>query len=342
MREAKSYLPYYTDTMQRQTIKTNNLSTLTWSNDYLIDWANSGRQYFADGQVKELGRYYFAFPFDSAITSEDGIYSVIYKKLGTKGLLLKNGQILREINRSYYHAEVYEYPIAFAKLKDGRNILIHCPEEYCRLDFEEVETGNFLTNHIVRKPSDFFHSRLEVSLDNKTLLSKGWAWHPYDFIEVFDIEECIHNPLALDKSKHNPDVDAEICSASFITNDLVLIGSPNDTEPFNHDPSDKLKNGQIGIWNIKTNEVTEIIQPNFTIGGHLTAIDETFAWDLYENPKIINFKTGEIVDELKDIQSGNQVSSIIHHLDNLPRIAFNRKTKQVAISKDNKIEILTK
>lgn len=342
MLKAKRYLPYYTDTMQRQTIKTNNLSTLTWSNDYLIDWANSGRQYFADGQVKELGSYYFAFSFDSAITSEDGIYSVIYKKLGTKGLLLKNGKILREINRSYYQAEVYEYPIAFAKLKDGRNILIHCPEEYCRLDFEEVETGNFLTNHIVRKPSDFFHSRLEVSFDNKTLLSKGWAWHPYDFIEVFDIEECIHNPLALDKSKHNPDVDAEICSASFITNDLVLIGSPNDTEPFNHDPSDKLKNGQIGIWNIKTNEVTEIIQPNFTIGVHLTAIDETFAWDLYENPKIINFKTGEIVDELKDIQSGNQVSSIIHHLDNLPTIAFNRKTKQVAISKDNKIEILTK
>ncbi|RZK58780.1 MAG: hypothetical protein EOO91_07255 [Pedobacter sp.] len=328
--------------MQRQTIQTNNLSTLSWSNDYLIDWANSGRQYFADGQVKELGSYHFAFSFDSAITSEDGIYAVIYKKLGTKGLLLKNGQILREINRSYYQAEVYEYPIAFAKLKDGRNILIHCPENYCRLDFEEVETGNFLTNHIVRKPSDFFHSRLEVSLDHKTLLSKGWAWHPYDFIEVFDIEECIHNPIALDKSKHKPDVDAEICSASFITNDLVLIGSPNDTEPFNDEPSDKLKNGQIGIWNIKTNEVTEIIQPNFTIGGHLMAIDETFAWNLYENPKIINFKTGEIVDELKDIQSGNQISSIIHHLYNLPTIAFNRQTKQVAISKDNKIEILTK
>jgi hypothetical protein len=170
--------------MQRQTIETNNLSTLTWTNDCLIDWANSGRQYFANGQVKELGSYYFAFSFDSAITSEDGIYSVIYKKLGTKGLLLKKGQILREINRSYYQAEVYEYPIAFAKLKEGRNILIHCPEDYCRLDFDEVETGNRLTNHIDRKPSDFFHSRLEVSPDNRKLLSKGWAWHPFDFVEV--------------------------------------------------------------------------------------------------------------------------------------------------------------
>jgi hypothetical protein len=73
--------------MQRQTIQTNQISTLSWTNNYLIDWANSGRQYFTNGQVKELGSYYFAFSFDSAITSEDGIYSVIYKKLGTKGLL---------------------------------------------------------------------------------------------------------------------------------------------------------------------------------------------------------------------------------------------------------------
>lgn len=328
--------------MQRKTIKTEYISTLSWKSNYLIDWANSGRQFFPNGQIKEIGSYRFAFSFDSAITSKDGIYSVIYKKLGIKGLLLKNGKILREINRSFYQAEVYEYPIAFAKLKDGRNILIHCPEDYCRLDFEEIETGNRLTNHLDRNPSDFFHSRLEVSPDNKTLLSKGWAWHPYDFVEVFNIEECIDNPLALDKSKHNPNVDAEICAASFITNDLVLIGSPLDTEPFNHDPSDKLKNGQIGIWNIKTNEVTRIIQLNFTFGGHLTAIDETFAWDLYESPKIINFKTGEIVNEMKDIQSGNQISSIIHHLDNLPIIVFNRQTKQVAISKDNIIEILTK
>jgi hypothetical protein len=328
--------------MQRQTIQTNYISTISWTNNYLIDWANSGRQYFPNGETKEIGSYHFAFSFDSAITSEDGVYAVIYKKLGTKGLLLKNGQILREINRSYYQAEVYEYPIAFAKLKDGRNILIHCPEDYCRLDFEEVETGKRLTNHIDRKPSDFFHSRLEVSPDNKTILSKGWAWHPFDFVEVFDIEECIENPLALDKSKHNPDVDAEISSASFITNDLILIGAHNDTEPFNHEPSDKLKNGQLAVWNIKTNEIFGIITPNFNFGGHIYIIDETFAWDLYSHPKIFNFMTGQIVEELKDIESGNQVSSIIHHLDNLPTILFNRQTKQIAISKDNKIEILTK
>ncbi len=326
--------------MQRQTIEAKYISTLSWTNNHLIDWANSGRKFYPDGRIEKNSWFGFFSSFDSAITSEDGVYAVIYHKLGTEGILLKNGRVLRRIYRSSYKANFYEYPVAFAKLKDGRTILIHCPNDYCSLEFEEVETGLQLSN-IDRKPSDFFHSRLEVSPDNKTLLSKGWYWHPFDHVGIFDIDECIENPKALDNSKHNLEVDAEVSSASFITNELVLIGSSKDAEVFEDEPSDRLKNGQIAIWNIKTNEVSEIVQANFDIGGHLIVIDETFAWELYENPKIINFKTGEIVEEIKEIQSGNQVSSIISHLGKLPLVAFNRQTKQVAISKDNKIEILT-
>lgn len=328
--------------MHRQTLHTNYLQTLSWLDDRIIDWANSGRQYLLSGQVQEMGSYGFGFPFDSATTSDNRIYSVIYQKLGTKGLLLKNGKVLREINRSYYQADVYEYPVAFVTIKDGKTLLIHCPNNYCQIDFEEVETGEIITKHIDRKPLDFFHSRFEISPDNRILLSKGWGWHPFDFVEVFDIEECIKNPLLLDKSKLSPDVDAEICAASFISSNLVLIASPNDTEPFNHEPSDKLKNGQIAIWDIQTNGISNLLTANFTIGGHLTAIDDTFAWDLYDFPKIVNFKTGEVVEKIEDINSGQQVSSIIHHLENLPKIAFNKKTKQCAITNNDKVEILTR
>lgn len=328
--------------MIRQTFLTYSFQTVSLLDDRVIDWAYSGRQFLLNGQYEELGSYVYSFPFDSAVTCEDGIYAVIYQKLGTKGLLLKNGKILREINRSYYHADVYEYPVAFVKAKNNKTYLIHCPFQYCQIDFEDVETGEIVTQNENRKPSDFFHSRFEVSPDNKTLLSKGWGWHPFDFVEVFDIEACIENPPLLDNSRLKPDVDAEICSASFITNNLVLIGSPNDTEPFNHEPSDKLKNGQIAVWDILTNTISKPITLNFTIGGHLTAIDENYAWDLYDFPKIFNFKTGVIVDELKDIRTGQQVSAIIHHLD-LPQISINKCTKQVAIkNKDSEnIEILT-
>jgi hypothetical protein len=262
--------------------------------------------------------------------------------LGTKGLLLKNGEILREINRSYYQADAYEYPVIFLSAKNGKTYLVHCPNAYCRIDFEDVETGEIITNIPSRNPSDFFHSRFEISPDNKFLISKGWGWHPYDFVDLFDIDACIKNPLLLDKSNLKPDVDAEICSASFINNHLILIGSPKDSEPFDHEPSEKLKPGQIAIWNIQTNKISKPVSVEFDFGGHLVAIDEECAWDLFNYPKIVNFKSGQIEDKLEDIYSGQQTSSIIHHLDNLPKIAFNRITKQVAISDGKKIEILTK
>ena len=327
--------------IKRQTFDINPLQTMSWLNDRLIDWSDSGAQYLMDGTVEKLGPYSFAFPFDSAVTSDNGIYSVIYQKLGTKGLLLKNGQQLREINRSYYQAHVYEYPIAFATAQNGQTYLIHCPHKYCQIDFEDVETGEILTDKEYRQPADFFHSRLELSPDNKTLISKGWGWHPYDFIHVFDVEAALKNPLLLDKSQLEPLVDAEICAASFINNDLILLGSFLDSEPFDDEPSEKMKNGQIAVWNIRTNKITQPITPNFKIDGHLTAINDTFAWSLYDFPKIINFKTGLIEDKIEDISSGQQISAIIWHLSNLPKIAFNRSTKQVAIYQNDKIEVLS-
>lgn len=328
--------------MQRQTIDTNFLQTICWIDNAIVDWASGGKLYFPDGQTKDIGRYHFGYNFDSCVISEDGQYSFIYQKLGTKGLLLKKGELLREINRSYYHADTYEYPVIFLSFKNGKTYLVHCPSEYCRIDFEDVETGEIITNHPSRKPSDFFHSRFEISPDKKFLISKGWAWHPCDFVELFDLEACINNPLLLDNSNLKPDVDTEISSASFIDQNHILIGSSKDAESFNDEPSEKLKPGQIAIWDIQENTVSKPISLEFEFGGHLVAIDEKYAWDLFNYPKIINFKSGQIEDKLEEIYTGQQVSSIIHHLDNLPKIAFNIITKQVAIFDGKKIEILTK
>lgn len=309
---------------------------MCWLDDSIVDWANMGTQYFLDGQTNQLGKYGFAFPFDSAAIADDGQYAFIYQKLGTKGLLLKNGEVLREINRSYYHADVYEYPIAFVTAQNGVTYLIHCPNDYCQIDFEEVESGKIITNIAERNAADFFHSRFEISPDKTTLISKGWAWHPYDAILYFDIEACLQNPLLLDKINMIPDVDAEIFAASFINNDLILIGFANEDDSSTH-----LYLGQMAVWNFKTNTVSEPIKTEFMIGGHLRAIDETYTWDLYEYPKIINYKTGKIVDKIEAIFSGNQTSSIIHHLNGLPKIAFDKHTKQVAIANEDKIEILS-
>lgn len=327
--------------MQRQTIETNFIQTLCWNDNAIVDWAAGGKLFFPDGQTKNIGKYHFGYNFDSCISSEDGQYAFIYQKLGTKGLLLKKGELLREVNRSYYQADVYEYPAIFLTAKNDRTYLIHCPSEYCRIDFEDVETGEIITHNPKRKPSDFFHSRFEISPDNRILISKGWAWHPFDFIELFDIQACIENPLLLDKSHINPDVDTEICTASFIDNYRILIGSSKDSDEFNNEPSEKLKPGQIAIWDTRNNVVSNIITLNFDF-GNLIAIDDRYAWDLYNYPKIINYISGQIEDKLETINSGQQKSSIIHHLVNLQKIAFNRTTKQIAIISNEKIEIISK
>lgn len=324
--------------MQRKTIKAYSVRTIDWFDNKVVDWNSAGTQYLENGEKEQLHKYHHGFVCDGSITSENGEYVLIFQKLGTKGLLLKNGELLREINRSYYQSSVYEFPAVFFTLKN-ETYLIHCPIEYCRLDIENVETGEIITNKLKRDPQDFFHSRLEVSKDNKHLLSKGWFWHPFDSIELFNIEDCINEPKLLDEGKTIPNVTSEICSASFIDNDRVLVCASKE-ESMDDENEEPIPPGHIAIWNIKSNEVEKSVRINGEF-GNIFAIDDKKCWDLYKYPKIIDLTTGEIIDKIEDVNSGNQGSSIIHHLEYLPKIAFNPKTKQIAIAKDNTIEILT-
>ena len=325
--------------IQRHKIKTETLQTLSWLKDNLIDWASAGTKYTLNGQKEQIAKYHFAYSFDAAITSDDGVYAFLYKKLGTKGLLLKNGKELREINRSYYQAEVYEYPASFLKASDGNTYLVHCPIRYCQLDFENVETGEIPTNTLQRNPGDIFHSRLEISPDNKYLISKAWVWHPWDIIELFNIEACFANPSLLDKGLSIPNNSSEICSASFIDNESILVCSSQE-EPLDDELDEPIPPKHIAIWNFKENSVSKAIRVN-GVFGHLIAIDRQYCWDLYKYPKIINIETGEIEDKIEDIDSGQQTSSIIHHIsENIPLLAYSRVLQKLACVNNDCIEIL--
>jgi len=324
--------------MQRKTIKTNYLQTIDWFDNKVVDWNSAGTQYSENGETRQLQKYHFGFECDGSITSKNGEYVLLFQKLGTKGLLLKNGEILREINRSYYQSSVYEFPAAFFTFKN-RTYLVHCPIEYCRLDFEDVETGEIITKQSERDPQDFFHSRLEVSNDNKYLLSKGWFWHPFDSIKLFDIEKCISDAKLLDSGISVPNVTSEIGSASFIDNNRILVCASNE-EPMDDEKEESIPPGHIAIWNFITNEISRSVKIN-GVFGNVFAIDDKKCWDLYDYPKIIDLISGEVIDKDEEVFSGKQGSSIIDHLENLPKIAFNKETKQVAIASDNKIDILT-
>lgn len=313
----------------RQTIKGNGaIHTISWLNDGIMDWAQGGMFYGLNGETSQIGQYYFAFKFDRSITSQDGQYAFIYQNRGTKGLLLKNGETLREINRPYYHAETYEYPAAFYTSPTGITYLIHCPMEYCRLDFEEVESGKIVTNIPERDEVDVFHSRLEISPDNKFLMVRGWVWHPLDVVQVYDIEACLQDPQLLDKyenySANGPD---ESSIGAFINDDQILIESPYIEA--DEEQEDLLK-FQLSVWDYKKQSIVKGINVAGAF-GNIVGIKDNLAWDLYQYPKIIDLQTGEIIDKLEELATGTQGSSIIHHLDQVPNIIYNRKLNKVAI-----------
>lgn len=195
-------------------IPAKGIRSLVWDGDSLVDWVDGGERYKLNGEVVP-SRLRYGYVFDAVVSLADSSFSAIYTRCGTKGLILRDGQVHREINRSYYQADVYEYPIALFRLPCGREVLAHCPQAYCRLDIEDLATREVLTRSTARKPSDIFHSRLVVSPDGRYLLSAGWLWHPIDSVNVYGIGGALDAPTHLDGSGIGPDVFAVESSATF-------------------------------------------------------------------------------------------------------------------------------
>ncbi len=324
----------------RKTIEYENPpASLNWRENDLIDWVNGGNIYSLNGKFKHSGIAY-NYKFDSAIQSDNGVYAVIYEKLGTKGLLLKNGEIIRELNRSFYQANVYEYPIAF--LKQGNEYsIVHCPEEYNRIEIENVETGLRITSNAEREPGDCFHSRFRVNDSNTKLINAGWVWHPVGILEIYDLQKAIIDNNRFDNPKSNLPINTEVCSAEFLNDNLVVISSSNE-EPFDEEAlNDKvnLNPKQLGLFSIKQNAFIKKVNTEIKLGIQIP-IDENFVIDLYEHPKLIDLNSGEIIQIFEDINSGKQNSAIIHHINGIPPIAIDRLNKRIAIANGNKIELL--
>src|SRR5262249_14918529 len=213
------------------------INSLCWRADELVDWVGGGRAFALDGTERSTSVYY-AYRFDAATASPDGRFAVIYERLGTKGLLLQNCKLLRELNRSYYNADAYEYPVTLFHGPGGRLLLAHCPEDYCRIDLEDAETGRVLTASAERTPDDFFHSRLAASPHGKRLLSAGWVWHPWSAVVCFDITRALADSNHLDRIDPLPYSQkvclAEQSSACWLDDDRIAVAASDDPE----DPQD--------------------------------------------------------------------------------------------------------
>ncbi len=300
------------------------VKSLCWKGDDLVD--HIGLNIFSLNGELSFGKISWGSLLDSSISLFDGNYTVLFQRYGTKGLVLKDDELIREISRSYYCAEAYEFPVAIFTY-NNKICLAHCPEEYNILEIEDFVTGERLTAK-GRESHDFFHSRLEVSPNGKYLLSAGWVWHPVDMIEIYDLTD-ISNPQWFNLY-HNETLNLfEINSATFL-NDKVVVITGNEEEE-----SQKF----IYSYDVEKEEVLTKAKLS-EVAGNLMAIDENFVLGFFEHPKLINISSGKIEEKWTEIESGKQNSSIKGQEEKFPIIAKDLANNRVAIANKDFIHIL--
>jgi hypothetical protein len=310
--------------------------SLAWAGDDLIDWVAGAKIYRLNGEIVHA-RINYAYTFDAAVMSPSCMYAFVYARFGTKGLVLNQGKIVREINRSFYHAHVYEYPATILQLKDGREVLAHCPDDYRRLELEEVATGERLTASPQRKPADFFHSRLAVSPSGSYLVSAGWVWHPVDSVHVYSISDGLADPKHFD-GRGLIDAWAEESSAAFLSDTLLAV-SLEGIEPEDEEAERSPLQREIRVYDLATRALIQTCHPEVRVGAMMVVgSDRVLA--MYDHPKLIELASGKVIDEWPQIRSGAQVSSISRESKSPPPMALDAARRRAAFACDDSIYVL--
>ena len=334
---------------ERTFIPASGVRSLTWCGDELIDWIGAGNRYCLDGSIIRSGYSSFAYRFDSAVSTRDGGVRAIYERKGTKGLVLA-GQAIREINRSFYHADDYEYPICLWPDADGRVLLAHCPDQYNQIEIEDAVTGERLTDLPSRKPDDFFHSRLQANPTGTRLLSAGWVWHPWNAVCWFDVAGCLEDPTSLDSvMKHSPQAFhvglTEEASACWQTDDRLLIsGGPDEEDPeevaeFADRP--RLRPNGIIAYDIPAQECVRAIvldQP----AGRMMPVGEDHVVTFFGHPRLVSLVDGQILEEWPELPTGRQTSSILRgEKEPPPPMALDPGHRRFAVFVADKIHVVS-
>jgi len=218
------------------------------------------------------------------------------------------------------------------RLPDGTQALAHCPDEYNKIEIEELASGQRLTTR-TGEALDFFHSRLQVSPGGTYLLSSGWVWHPLDHIQIYRIADVLKEPKQLDLAQDVPQLDAlyEIQSATFQSDDVLLItGDSADTK----EPKPYLAGCSLGERKVLFSTPLEAIPGTIMPAGPEHTVG------FYGHPKLFENRSGNVVHEWPELKSGQQNSSIIHHVEKIPPLALDPIRKRFAIADEKQITVI--
>ncbi|MEU9240902.1 hypothetical protein [Streptomyces sp. NPDC048385] len=224
--------------------------SLVWQGDELVCAVDGGRCWGRGGEELKAAAFTWSSPFDAGTASVSGPYSAVYQERGTKGVLCEGERIVRELNRSYYHAPDYDYPLALGALGNGREVVVHCPDEYNVLQIEDAASGERLTVG-EREPQDVFHSRLSLSPDGRYLLSIGWYWQPFGAALVYDTALALSDPATLDGGGVLPYaavMNGEVTAGCWLDTDRLVLAT--GAEEWDEEETAGLPPRHLGVWSV--------------------------------------------------------------------------------------------
>ena len=311
--------------------------SLVWSGDALIDVAG-GEAKVALGGPAKTSTINWAFNFDRALMGPSGLRA-LYTATGTKGIVATPNRPVRELNRSYYCANAYEYPVAVGRLSDGREALVHCPDGYNRLTVETLAYGERLCS-ATDQAADVFHSRLQLSPDGRYLLSAGWVWHPVGVATVHDLDEALEDEAHLDTWGVFPwlSTAGQVEAACWADSDLIVVSTDPEEERIDAEGYG-LPEGHVGLWSMS--EGAWVAHSPFD--GHTGTMHQLgqYTLCLFDHPRLMDPMTGEIVEEWPDIATGHQRSCIMsRHKERVPPVAVDPARNRFAVAADDVVSVV--
>lgn len=322
-----------------RTIPAPRVRSLTWEGDALVDWARGGTRYELDGTIT-APKWHLGYRFDACIATPDGEWAVVYERCGTKALLLRHGKIVRELDRSYYMADVYEYPIALWRGPGGRLLLAHCPKRFDRLEIDDAETGERLTRSYKRSSPDVFHSRLQPSPDGRRLLSAGWMWHPWDVVHVFDVKVALEDPSHLDELTplDAGEESAHESSACWQSRRRLLVGVGAQSGDPNAPKVRGQRSQNVAVHDVVEARMVSDVQLRLP-AGRMMPVGGDHVLCLHHHPRLISLTSGTVVRAWPEVQTGRQISSVVRGVPVHP-IALDPERGRIAVARDDTITVL--
>ncbi|MFJ9011601.1 hypothetical protein [Streptomyces canus] len=311
---------------------------LVWRGDELV--SGCGRRWGRDG-VERKEVFAWSFPFDAGITSASGRYCAVYQERGTKGLLLERERVVRELNRSDYQAPNYDYPLALGTLGDGREVVVHCPDEYNVLQIEDAASGERLTAGR-REPQDVFHSRLSLSPDGRYLLAVGWFWHPFGTAMVYDTSLALTDPATLDGEGLLPAaavMNGEVTAGCWLDIDRLVLAA--GAEGWSDGEESALPPRHLGVWSVSKGRWLHRNQIADAEPGILFLPRGDHVISLIGHPRLLDTATGRLVAEWPEV--GVPVKTTCFGVSHVPSpvAALHPDGTRLAIAQAQSIAVIT-